>query len=105
MPKTWDDRPLDSGSFKDPNGHENPSIKDQGRSFQVPEGKLGAFQLNLTRCWGQIGGGKALALNPGQQAAIDAAYAGTKKLSIVDGGIYLGWNPLVARDRRLPHQI
>lgn len=104
--KTWDDRPLDSGSFKDPNGHENPSMEIQGRSFQVPEGKLGAFQLN-DEVLDQIGGGKALALNPGQQAAIDAAYAGTKKLSIVDGGIYLGWNPSspVIGDYRIKYEV
>ena len=64
----------------------------RGRSFQIPEGKLGAFTLDQP-VLNQIGGDKALPLKPDQQQAIQAAYAGGKKLSIVDGGIYLGWNP------------
>lgn len=104
--KAWDDRPIDSGSFKDPNGHANPSMEIQARSFQVPEGKLGAFQLN-DEVLDQIGGGKSLALDPDQQSAVDAAYAGSKKLSIVDGGIYLGWNPSspVIGDYRIKYEV
>ena len=64
----------------------------RGRSFQIPEGKLGAFTLDQP-VLDQIGGDQALPIKPDQAAAIEAAYAGDKKLSIVDGRIYLGWNP------------
>ena len=90
--KTWDDEALDSGSFKQPNGHQNPSMEIRGRSFQIPEAKLSAFTLDQP-VLDQIGGNEVLTIKPDQSAAIEAAYSGDKKLSIVDGRIYLGWNP------------
>lgn len=104
--KAWSDEPEDSGSFKQPGGHENPSMEIQGRNFQVPEGKLDAFTLGEP-VLNQIGGDKTLAIAPDRQAAIQAAYAGTKKLSVVDGGIYLGWNPSspVIGDYRIKYEV
>lgn len=104
--KAWEDSAIDSSSFKQPNGHENPSMEIHGGNFQIPEGKLGAFTLDepvLSR----IGGDKALPISPSQQADIKAAYAGTKKLSIVDGGIYLGWNPSspVVGDYKIKYEV
>lgn len=90
--KTWEDRPIDSGSFKQPSGHENPSMEIRERSFQVGEGKIGAFTLDQP-VLDRIGGDRSLPIRPDQQQAIQAAYAGSKKLSIVDSAIYLGWNP------------
>ena len=90
--KTWDDEALDSGSFKQPNGHQNPSMEIRGRSFQIPEAKLSAFTLDQP-VLDQIGGNEVLTVKPDQSAEIEAAYSGDKKLSIVDGRIYLGWNP------------
>ena len=64
----------------------------RSRSFQIPEGKLGAFTLDQP-VLDEIGGDRADGDQAGQAAAIEAAYAGDKKVSIVDGRIYLGWNP------------
>ena len=64
----------------------------RGRSFQIPEGKLGAFDLDQPVLDG-IGGDQPMAIKPDQAAAIEAAYGGGKKVSVVDGRIYLGWNP------------
>jgi len=104
--KAWNDSQIDSGSFKQPDGHQNPSMEIHGRNFQIPDGKLGAFTLDQP-VLDQIGGEKALPLLPDQQAAIQAAYAGTKKLSVVDGGIYLGWNPSspVVGDYRIKYEV
>ena len=41
----------------------------------------------------QIGGDQPMAIKPDQSAAIEAAYGSGKKVSVVDGRIYLGWNP------------
>ena len=73
-----------SAAFKQPNGHQNPSMEIHGRSFQIPEAKLGAFTLDQP-VLDQIGGDEVLTLKPDQSAAIEAAYSGDKKLSIVDG--------------------
>jgi hypothetical protein len=58
----------------------------------MPDGKLGAFDLDKPVI-DLIGGDKALPLKPDQTQAIDDAYRGTKRVSVVDGKIYLGFNP------------
>jgi Transmembrane protein 43 len=104
--KTWDTSYNDSGRFKQPSGHENPSMEVHGENFQVPNASLGAFSLDEP-VLSQIGGDKALPLKPDQRDAIQAAYAGTKKLSVIDGAIYLGWNPSspVVGDYRIKYEL
>jgi hypothetical protein len=104
--KEWDDSYNNSGEFKEPGGHENPSMEISGRNFQIPSGKLGAFTLD-EGVINQIGGDKAFPLKADQEEAIQAAYAGAKKLRVVDGGIYLGWNPSspVVGDYRIKYEL
>jgi hypothetical protein len=87
--KVWDDSQIDSSDFKKPDGHQNPPMAIHSRTFQIPEGKLVAFDLDAP-VLDRIEGDKDLSLSPSQSAAIKAAYSGTKPLSIVDGRIYLG---------------
>jgi hypothetical protein len=89
--KVWDDSGIDSSDFKKPDGHQNPPMEIQGSSFQIPEGKLGGFTLDRP-VLDRIGGDETLALSPSQAAAIDATYTGNKRVNIVDGKIYLGFN-------------
>ncbi|ESX63140.1 hypothetical protein X760_01880 [Mesorhizobium sp. LSHC422A00] len=87
--KVWDDSQIDSSDFKKPDGHQNPPMEIHGRTFQIPEGKLVAFDLD-TPVLNRIEGDKDYSLSADQSAAIKAAYTGTKPLSIVDGKIFLG---------------
>ncbi|MES0127366.1 TMEM43 family protein [Mesorhizobium sp. M0029] len=87
--KVWDDSQIDSSDFKKPDGHQNSPMEIHGRTFQIPEGKLVAFDLD-TPVLDRIEGDKDYSLSADQSAAIKAAYIGTKPLSIVDGKIYLG---------------
>lgn len=87
--KVWDDSQIDSSDFKKPDGHQNPPMEIHGRTFQIPEGKLVAFDLD-TPVLDRIEGDKDYSLSADQSAAIKAAYTGTKPLSIVDGKIFLG---------------
>lgn len=90
--KVWEDSAIDSGSFKRPDGHANPPMEISGQTFQVPEAQLGAFTLDsavLTR----VGGEKPLAISPDRAESIQGPFGGIKKVSIVDGRIYLGFNP------------
>ncbi|MER9396772.1 TMEM43 family protein [Mesorhizobium sp. M0615] len=87
--KVWDDSQIDSSDFKKPDGHQTPPMEIHGRTFQIPEGKLVAFDLD-TPVLDRIEGDKDYSLSADQSAAIKAAYTGTKPLSIVDGKIYLG---------------
>jgi hypothetical protein len=90
--KAWDDSAIDSSGFKHPDGHRNPPMEILDRAEQMPDGKLGAFDLDRPVI-DLIGGDKALPLEPGQAQAIDEAYRGTRRVSVVDGRIYLGSNP------------
>ena len=88
----WEDAAVDSSHFKKPDGHQNPPMEIQGRIDQMPDGRLGAFELDKPVI-DLIGGDKAFPLKPEQTQAIDDAYRGTRRVSVVDGGIYLGFNP------------
>lgn len=104
--KVWAGSPGDSSRFKQPGGHENPSMDIHGQRFQVPEARLGAFTLD-EGVLSQVGGEKRLALTADQRDAVASAYTGSRKLSVVDGGIYLGWNPSspVVGDYRIRYEV
>jgi len=89
--KVWDDNQIDSSDFKKPDGHQNPPMEIHSKNFQIPEGKLGGFTLD-TPVLDRIEGDKNFALPPSQAAEIDTAYTGNKRVNIVDGKIYLGFN-------------
>ncbi|TPK80073.1 hypothetical protein FJ548_23460 [Mesorhizobium sp. B2-4-17] len=87
--RVWDHSQIDSSDFKKPDGHQNPPMAIHSRAFQIPQGKLVAFDLDKP-VLDRIEGDKDYSLSANQAAAIKAAYTGTKPLSIVDGKIYLG---------------
>ncbi|MER9135831.1 TMEM43 family protein [Mesorhizobium sp. M0830] len=87
--KVWDDSQIDSSDFKKPDGHQNPPMAIHSRTFQIPQGKLVAFDLD-TPVLDRIEGDKDYPLSSDQSAAIKAAYTGSRPLSIVDGEVYLG---------------
>ncbi|MER9656374.1 TMEM43 family protein [Mesorhizobium sp. M0152] len=87
--KVWGDSAIDSSEFKKPDGHQNPPMAIHSRTFQVPEGKLVAFDLD-TPMLDRIEGDKDYSISSDKSAAIKAGYTGTKPLSVVDGKIYLG---------------
>ncbi|WP_274628370.1 TMEM43 family protein [Arvimicrobium flavum] len=90
--KGWDDSPVDSSDFQKPSGHENPPMEIIGQDFQVPAARLGAFELDQGII-AMIGGDKPLAIAPDRSAAIDAAFAGDKRVSVLENRIYLGSDP------------
>ena len=87
--RVWDDSQINSSDFKKPDGHQNPPMAIHSRTFQIPQGKLGAFTLD-TPVLDRIEGDKELSISSAQSATIKAAYTGTKPINIVDGRIYLG---------------
>lgn len=87
--KVWDDSQIDSSDFKKPDGHQNPPMEIHSKTFQIPDGKLVAFDLD-TPVLDRIEGDKDYSLASSQAAAIKAAYTGTKPINVVDGKIYLG---------------
>ncbi len=103
--KGWTDEPQDSSRFYNRQGHENPPMEIRGKRIQVPEARLSAFTLD-TPVIDLIGGEKALPVDPAKLADIDAAYPGTKRVSVTEGRIYLGFNPTspVIGDYRISYE-
>lgn len=104
--KVWDDAPIDSSQFKQPAGHANPPMEITSQDFQVPEAELGAFSLS-PRVIAMVGGEQAYPVSPSQTEAIDAAYAGTKRVTVQEGRIYLGFNPTspAVGDYRISYRV
>ncbi len=104
--KEWQDRPIASAEFKQPANHQNPSMELGSRSFQIHEGKLGAFTLDEPML-DRIGDTDPLTITPSQLADITAAYSGTERVSIVDGRIFIGANPTspAIGDYRIGYQL
>lgn len=89
--KGWEDEAVDAGEFRQPGGHENPPMDVRDASFQVPQANLGAFQLGK-EALDALGDTETLPVKRDQLAAVQAAYGGTRPVSLADGRIYLGDN-------------
>ena len=102
----WSSRPIDSSRFKQAEGHTNPPMSIQSETYQVPAAKLGAFDLS-PRVIGMIGGDKPVELTPDMAPAITDAYAGTRRVAVADGRIYLGWDYTAPRigDYRIGYSL
>lgn len=102
----WSTQAIDSTRFHESDGRTNPPMSIQSKSEQVPDANLGAFSLSQ-RIIGMIGGAKPVELTPDMAPAITDAYAGTRRVSVVDGRIYLGLDysrPRVG-DYRIGYQL
>ncbi len=73
--KVWSGEPLDSSKFQHPEGHENPEMKIQSKTFTAPDAKIGEYGLDDTT---------AGMLTPGDVAEPDAPDGWTK-----DAGKYI----------------
>lgn len=104
--KEWQDRPVSSSEFKQPSGHENPSMEIEGRSFQISEAKLGAFTLGEP-VLDLLGNADKLSILPSQKAAIESVFAGSQRLSVSNGQIFLGASPAApgVGDYRIGYQL
>jgi hypothetical protein len=90
--KTWDDDAIDSSDFRKPAGHGNPQMRYRDQRWQAEAATLGAFRLDKD-VLDRVGGGETLTLTVDNLKAIKAAYSGTARLAIADGGVYLGRDP------------
>jgi hypothetical protein len=87
--REWSDRPIDSGRFNQPGGHENPAMPLRTRAVEAEGARLGAFQLSpdvLSR----LGDGQAFTVPDGA----GGRFAG--RAQVMDGRLYVG-DPLQPR--------
>jgi hypothetical protein len=90
--RDWSSRPVNSGSFQESRGHENPPMTIEGRTVQVEAASLGAFTLGGV-VLNRIGGTQTLGVDPAGLEEARTAYGGTMPLSVRDGRIHLGADP------------
>jgi Transmembrane protein 43 len=90
--KAWSADAIDSSSFQDPNGHENPGrLPFESTTIVADPVRVGAFQLSPEQVE-QLTKSEKLMVN--QEIAGDLAASDPRsQLRPVDGGYYLGANP------------
>lgn len=104
--KEWSSNAVDSGEFKQPDGHANPGMNYRSEDFQIAQAALGAFRLDepvLSR----IGGARPLVLDEAMMAAVKAGYTGPRGLHVTGSGAYVGFDPSTPRvgDYRMSWEI
>ena len=102
----WSDRAHDSSKFKDIQDHQNPPMAVGKATFQVDSATLGAFRLEANAL-NLIGGARDMRIRADQAEEVQQAVGAGMRASIVDGGIYLGINPLQPRvgDYRIGYRL
>lgn len=89
--KTWSDRPIDSGSFKEADEHRNPSeMSFQGRDAQAEHVTLGAFTLTPSLI-GMMDRYEPVSVSEQNLAPLSAAAKST--LKVHDNSFYAGADP------------
>ncbi|MBO6718864.1 MAG: TMEM43 family protein [Rhizobiaceae bacterium] len=102
----WSSSPINSGSFKVPDGHQNPAMNIESRNFQVENGRLDAFTLD-SQVLGRIGGAREVPVGADVIDAVRAAVGAGQPVSAVDGRIYIGFDPTRPRvgDYRIGYEL
>lgn len=93
--REWSEKRNDSSRFKQPGGHSNPEMRYSGREFVAPSATLGAFQLT-SETLGSVSGGDRLPIEQTQLPALRQRLSGST-VHIVDGAIYIGYDPASPR--------
>jgi len=87
--RAWSGSRNDSGAFRHPEGHANPSMAFARREFVAADAQLGAFALPPDLL-GRLGDGARTDVDP---AALAGRPATTPPEQVVDGILYIGANP------------
>jgi hypothetical protein len=90
--REWSSSPVSSGSFKQPDGHQNPPMNIESRDFQIESAKLDAFTLDA-QVLSRIGGARDVPVGADVIDAVRAAMGGNQPVSALDGRVYIGFNP------------
>lgn len=89
--REWSERAIDSGPFREPEGHRNPPLPGvRSHTFFPADAKLGAFSLGAN-VLGEISAREPFA--PPSEALAAARAALGSKAQIASGGVYVGADP------------
>lgn len=104
--REWSSSPINSGSFRQPDGHQNPAMNIESRSFEIERGKLDAFDLD-SQVIGRIGGARNYPVGDEMIDGVREAVGGTQPVSALDGRIYIGFDATRPRigDYRIDYDV
>jgi transmembrane protein TMEM43 len=86
----WQSSPVDSASFEEASGHENPSFPFEGETWRASDVRLGAFHL-APELAGDLDEQKNVPVGEAQLPAVEAGLR--ERLKVAAGGFYLGEQP------------
>lgn len=86
----WQDSPVDSASFEESSGHENPGFPFEDESWRATDVRLGAFHL-APELAGKLDQRADVAVGETELAAVDPELR--QRLLASGGGFYLGADP------------
>lgn len=102
--KQWSGHSVDSSSFKQSGGHQNPAMQYQSESYKANTVTVGAFKLN-SDLKEDLGPQRAFPLSQSHLEALPDGLRGRAQLS--GQGFYIGEDPAVAQigDYRITYSV
>jgi hypothetical protein len=86
----WKDAPIDSASFEETSGHENPSFPFEGESWRATDVRMGAFHL-APELAADLNKQEPVPVGEARLEGVSADLQG--KLQLADGAFYMGEAP------------
>jgi len=83
----WQGSPVDSASFEETSGHENPSFPFEGETWRASDVRLGAFHL-APELAGDLDKDEPIVVTTAHLERVDPTLR--SRLTVADGGFYLG---------------
>ena len=83
----WQSSPVDSASFEEAAGHENPSFPFEGETWRAADVRLGAFHL-APELAGELDNQQTVPVGAAQLPAVEAGLR--ERLKVANGNFYLG---------------
>ncbi|HXT22032.1 MAG TPA: TMEM43 family protein [Thermoanaerobaculia bacterium] len=90
----WGSSPVDSASFEESAGHENPSFPFEGETWRAADVRLGAFHL-APELAGELDEQRPVPVTAAQLPAVEAGLR--ERLKAANGNFYLGESPNVPK--------
>lgn len=94
--QVWSEKPIDSATFKMASAPQNPPMSVTNESFDVGEGKIGAFRLAGNEFAG-LGKTDPLLLREEDRAAVAAAMGSSRRVTLSANVLTVAFDPMKPR--------
>ncbi|BBE73337.1 TMEM43 family protein [Oharaeibacter diazotrophicus] len=90
--KVWQEGRIDSSDFREPSGHDNPSLPVESRTVSAASARLGAFRID-EGVLDQVGSERPLAVDAARADDFAAALGDGRRARVVGGEVRIGTDP------------